>query len=217
MDVKITEITPSPSGEEVFVKMRVSNGFSAGYAKGEIAADFFFSLGLPTEIKEPIIIDEEFYGRIEYAMRKTDAVKMGINLLSFSQNTARSLSQKLTQRGVKKEIADDAVEYLKDCGYINEYEMALALIEDMAKRRYFGKMRIKADLFAKGFSGETLSRAIEDADVDFTQACVLRIKQMGGLNIFATKSDRLKAIPALRRYGFTVDEVRAAINIIENE
>lgn len=217
MEIYLTETAPSPSGEEVVCKMTLRDGRNVQRVKGEIAADFFFGLGIPSETRVETPITHEKFSEIEYAMKKTDAVKIGINLLSFAPNTKRALCEKLKMRGVGREVAADAVDFLADCGYINEYEMALTLIDDMANRRLYGRMRIKNELFAKGFSPDAASRAVEDSDVDFVGVCAERIKKTVGVSVFSEREGRMKAVSSLMRYGFTTDEIKEALAQINNE
>lgn len=217
MDYFIIETAPSPSGEEVVCKMEAREGRSIRQIKGEIAADFFGELNIPSELGCESRVTEEKFGRIEYAMKKTDAVKAGLKLLSFAPNTKRALVEKLAVRGVKREIAADAVEFIADCGYINEYEMALSLVSDMAKRRGYGRLRIKNELFSKGFERETSSRALEESDIDYVDICAERIRKLGGTAAFAERDARMKNVSALARCGFTTDEIKEALTRVKEE
>ena len=214
MKISIKEITPSPSGEEVFILIKLFDGCKSATAKGEVAADFFLSLGLPVKLADEIEISREKYDEIEYLMKKTDAVKKGISLLSFAPNTKRALSQKLVMRGVSRDIAEDACLYLSECGYINEYEMAMGFISDLANRRLYGRARIKNELYAKGFESSAAQNAIDDSDIDFIKICEKRINQMGGKQIFADRSTRMKVVSSIIRYGFTTDEISRALRNI---
>ena len=217
MEIFITETAPSPSGEEVVCKITVREGRNVQYVKGEIAADFFPPLGIPLRTTAQIFISEEKFEQIEYAMRKTDAVKTGLNLLSFAPNTKRALIEKLAVRGVRRDIASDAVEFIASCGYINEYEMACSLIDDMANRRGYGRMRIKNELFSKGFAAETAAKAIDDCEIDYVEICAERVRKMGGTAAFAERDARMKNVSALMRYGFTTDEIKEALTKVKKE
>lgn len=217
MEIFITETAPSPSGEEVVCKMEVREGRNVQRIKGEIAADFFPPLGIPSELGCESKISREKFEQIEYAMRKTDAVKAGLNLLSFAPNTKRALVEKLAVRGVKREIAADAVEFIASCGYINEYEMARGLVDDMANRRGYGRLRIKNELFAKGFAAETAAKAIDDSEIDYVGICAERIRKMGGTAAFAERDARMKNVSSLMRHGFVTDEIKEALTRVKEE
>ena len=217
MDYFIIETAPSPSGEEVVCKMEAREGRSIRQIKGEIAADFFGELNIPSELGCESRVTEEKFGRIEYAMKKTDAVKAGLKLLSFAPNTKRALREKLVVRGVPRDIAADAVEFLAECGYINEYEMARSLVDDMAKRRGYGRLRIKNELFAKGFEQEVSARAIEESEIDYAEVCAERIRKLGGTAAFVERAARMKNVASLARHGFTMDEIKEALAIVKKE
>ena len=217
MEYYIIETAPSPSGEEVVCKMEAREGRSVQHIKGEIAADFFGELNIPSELGCESKITEEKFRRIEYAMRKTDAVKAGLNLLSFAPNTKRALREKLIVRGVPRDVAADAVDFLVSCGYINEYEMALSLIDDMANRRGYGRLRIKNELFAKGFESDVSTRAIEESDIDYVEICAERIRKLGGTAAFAERDARMKNVASLARHGFTMDEIKEALRKLQVE
>lgn len=217
MDYFIIETAPSPSGEEVVCKMEAREGRSIRQIKGEIAADFFGELNIPSELGCESRVTEEKFGRIEYAMKKTDAVKAGLKLLSFAPNTKRALREKLIVRGVSRDVAADAVEFIADCGYINEYEMALSLVSDMAKRRGYGRLRIKNELFAKGFAAETAAKAIDDSEIDYVEICAERIRKMGGTAAFAERDARMKNVSSLMRHGFVTDEIKEALTRVKEE
>ena len=217
ISIILKKTAPSPSGEEVVCKITMTEGRHIREVSGEIALEFFVGLGIPSSTDEPTELTTEQYDKIEHAMKKTDAVKRGLNLLSFSQNTRRTLFEKLVQRGFSKEIAWDAVTFLHECGYMDEYGMACDVIEDMATRRRFGPLKIKNELFTKGFPTDIVARAMEETDVDFIAGCVGRIEDLGGLAALSGRDGRFKTFSALSRAGYTMDEIREAINVLKDK
>lgn len=215
MNVYITEITPSPSGEEVTLRAEFHDDRSVMHIKGEIATDMYRELDLPWSISSEIEIDVDIYEKLSYLMKKTDAIKLGIGLLSYAPNTKRALREKLVMRGVVREIAEEAVDALEQYGYINEYEMAESFVYDLAVRRLYGRARIKNELFAKGFTSGASSHAIEALDVDFSEICAKRIEKTMGLRVFDDRQSRVKAVSSLMRYGFTTDEIKQALIMIK--
>lgn len=217
MIYKLIETTPAPSGEEVVCKLTATDGRLVQRLSGSVAADLFGDLGIPSETKEEKELDEEKFDEIVFYMKKTDAIKTGLKLLEYSQNTRRALCAKLAVRGFSRETASEAADYLEGHGYINEYDMACALIDDLANRRLYGAMRIKNELFSKGFAQDVSARAMEDADIDYVALCAERIKKAGGTGVFREKIPRVKAVSSLARYGFTLDEIRDAIKRVDSE
>ena len=211
MEIILKQTAPSPNGEEVVCKIEIKDGRNVQRISGEIALDFFDGLGIPTLSETDTVLSREKYEAIEYAMKKTDAVKKGLSLLSFSQNTKRALCQKLMIRGVSREIASDAVDFIASCGYIDEEYMASRYIEELANNRLYGMARIKNELYQKGFDPEVCANAARECDIDFVEICRRRIEKLGGASVFADKNTKTKAASSLVRAGFSYDEIRSAL------
>lgn len=210
MDIIISDITPSPDGEQIYVSLKFIEGRMVQSVKGSIATEFFSETGLPTSSVGEMPSDREKADRLIYLIEKTDAVKRGISLLSYSASSKRGLVQRLGQKGVKREIAADAVEYIAECGYINEQAQAEAVAAELAKRLY-GRMRIRNDMYVKGYDSAVIDAAIDECEIDFVELCRRRIEQMGGMEIFENKMTRAKAISSLVRHGFTMSEIKDAV------
>lgn len=77
-------------------------------------------LGLPWEFTAPIVIDKDQCDELIFCIEKTAAIKKGLSLLGYAQNTAKMLKRKLAQKGYSAEAASAAVEYLLSHGFIHE-------------------------------------------------------------------------------------------------
>lgn len=211
MIIVIKDITPSPTGEEVLIKIDISDNGRIQHMKGEIVQDIYAEFNLPYSITEPLEINRDTCASLEYSMKLTDAIKAGINLIAFAQNTKKSMCQKLMVRGFSKEIAIDAADYIEKIGYINEYDMALSLIDDMSKNRLYGFLKIKNELFVKGIGTETIKKAFEDSSIDFVSLCVKRIEKMHDIPNLSDRQELMKFMASLNRAGFSVDEIKKAL------
>jgi SOS response regulatory protein OraA/RecX len=216
MDYFIIETAPSPSGEEVVCKMEAREGRSIRQKKARSPPTF-----RRTQHSERAWVRVESDGGKIRAHRIRDEKdgrrKSGAEAPFVCAEYERALREKLIVRGVSRDVAADAVEFIADCGYINEYEMALSLVSDMAKRRGYGRLRIKNELFSKGFERETASRALEESDIDYVDICAERIRKLGGTAAFAERDARMKNVSALARCGFTTDEIKEALTRVKEE
>lgn len=210
MTIKISKITPVSEGETLLLDILISSGGNEQKLSGEIATRFFTDMGFPVFSDEEISLDREKYEELERAITLTAAIKKGIDLLSFADNTKKSLITKLTARKFSREISSEAADYLAEVGYIDEFSQAEALTEELAKKKLFGKSRIKNELYKKGFCSEAISAALE-AEIDYDALCAERIKRTVGAEAFSDRESRGKAIAALMRYGFSTDNIRAAL------
>jgi SOS response regulatory protein OraA/RecX len=213
VNILLYKINPISGGEEIELYIEISAGENAERSKFTVNAEMFFELGFSVEFKNILPITREKYEDIRAYSQKNEAVKKGISLLSFSDNTKKGLQKKLVSKGFSRESAEYASDFLEKAGDINELESAKALARDMACKKLYGAKRINASLYQKGFSGEAISHSMEDDDIDFVLICAKRIEKMGGREIFADRDEKRKAIAALTRYGFSYDDIKDALKM----
>ena len=217
MNISVYRILAVENGEAAEISMEVSNGRDSQQIKGTVSAAMFAELGLPLSLKEPIFIDMERCEEILRCMKLYSAIKKGICLLGFARNTARALAHKLKVKGYPDDIAEEAVAYLKEKGYIRERDEAALLAEHLARHKLYGKNRIRKEMFAKGFPEDVIRETLELTELDFSEICAKRIRSMGGSGIFESTAEKNKAISALVRYGFSMHEIREAKALLLNE
>ena len=210
MEITLYNIRAVAGGAEAELTIEV-RGADVQQIKGTVSAEMLAELGLPSTLAEPLALDRARCDEILFFMQKTAAIKKGIDLLGFAQNTARTLRDKLKRRGFSAEIAEEAVAYLDAHGFIQEKNDAAMLASTLAERKLYGKNRIKKELFAKGFPQDVIRETLDEIDVDFGEICARRIASLGGLSLFESREKKAKTVAALMRYGFSYDDIREAL------
>ena len=217
MNISVYRILAVGNGEEAEISMELSNGKQSQHIKGTVSAAMFAELGLPLNLKVPLSIERERCEEILRCMKLHSAIKKGLYLLGYARNTARALSKKLKAKGYPDEIAEEAVTYLKEKGYIRESDDAFLFAENLARHKSYGKNRIKREMFAKGFPEDVIRDTLQMTEIDFSEICARRIRSMGGIGIFDNTEEKNKAVSSLLRYGFSYSEIREAIDLLYDE
>ena len=207
MHIFLTSVRPIAGGEETELSFLIDGGDFSERKKLVIAAEMFFPLGFPLEIVKDIEIDTFKFDEISFLADKTAAIKRGIYILSFGDNTKKALARKLTEKGFSKEVSAEAAEYLAEMGYINEEESAKLLASDMANKKLYGPRRIKGALYEKGFSKDICEIAVDSLNVDFSKILAKRISKMRVKPDFSDEKERKKAIASFLRLGFSYDDL----------
>jgi SOS response regulatory protein OraA/RecX len=215
MKILLYAVNPIAGGEETELCFEISDGENIEKKKLIITSEMFFELGFPHFPCGKVEVSCGKLDEIEYLAKKTAAIKRGIYILSFADNTKKSLARKLVLKGFSKEIALDAADHLEKVGYINEIESAKALSRDLAEKKLYGIRRISSSLYEKGFSRDAIEAAIDEIDVDFHIICGKRIEAMGGSSLFSDKDKKQKAIASLMRYGFSYDDIREGLKLLK--
>lgn len=138
-----------------------------------------------------------------------EVIEAGIRILAYSQNTEKQLRVKLKRKGYNPDLIDSAIEYFIEKGYLNDIDYINHVVENLAKRKLYGAVRIKTELYRMGFSYELIQN-LSFGDIDFEENCVKMLKKRGG-------EFNDKNITALRRYGYSGSEIKAAYKLIKNE
>ena len=215
MIIKIEKISPSADGETVLLDISLSSGKNIQTEKKIISAAQFYDLGLSTAAGQ--ILSTDKFDEISRAAQVTAAIKKGIDLLAYAQSTKKGLSKKLVLRGYPKEISDEAAEYLEKVGYISEKSQAEALVRNLAEKKLYGPSRIKSELFSKSYSEDAIAAAL-DTDIDYDAICAERIRKTVGTEVFSlSRESRGKAINSLMRYGFSMQNIRSALETLKNQ
>ena len=158
-------------------------------------------------------ISEEIYERLEAASRLCEALRCGENLLSYGANSVQMLTGKLVRRGFSKENAQRAAEKLQSMGLIDEAGDRRRAVEKCL-RKLWGSKRIRAHLWGRGFGSEAMEGLEEIlAEVDFVSNCKAMIQKHYGV-IPTEIGEQRKMIASLTRYGYSLGEIKAALQLL---
>ena len=196
----VLEIRPSDEGETVTLTLLQEGEQVSVHLLVEQYADLRPREGSISEGEAETILE---------AGRLCDAIRQGMRCLQYGDLSARRLTYKLTAKGVSREIATRAANYLAEKGYIREDSAAVSRAAQSV-RKLWGPRRIREDLRANGFSPEAVEEAMESlAEVDFEENCATVIRKK-----YRTLPDdraaRQKMTAALMRLGYDADIIRAA-------
>ena len=139
------------------------------------------------------------------------AARSALNMLDYADCTEKKLIEKLRRKGYDEEEIDYAVAYAKRVGYLNDSRLIANAVYGIANSKLYGKRRVIAELFTKGFKREDID-AVDFEEIDFVDNCVKRIEKTKN-----RYSDTRKLYAALLRYGFSPSEIKGAFRIIEEK
>lgn len=141
------------------------------------------------------------------------ACRTSLNILGYRDVTEAKIRRKLKDRGYGEDIISEAIAFVKEKGYLNEYRMMVNAVESLARTRHMGKARIRAELVRREFSRDIIDMLDfgEEplCDIDFPQLCAELILKRGGT------ADR-KTYALLYRHGFSSDDIRRAKEILSD-
>ena len=206
----VLSVTPAGEGETVSVVLALPDpeGKKAQRVRFCLLVEQYAELGVKTGESPP----EEADTLLD-AGKLCGAIRRGISLLGYGDQSARRLAYKLTAKGVDRETATRATAYLAEKGYIREDDTA-TLRAEQDLRKGWGERRIREDLMTHGFTREAVEEAMESlSDTDWVENCAAAIRKKYG-EIPEDKGERQKLIAAMMRLGYDSDTVREAMREI---
>ena len=161
-----------------------------------VPSSLYVRIGSP-EVGDPL--SDTAVTELAHASEYRLACRHALRILDYGDNNARTLRDKLTRKGISREIAAEAVEKMVALGYVREAEQAKRLAVGYARRNLWGKRKIVSALTAKGYSREDAEAAAFEAEdeVDFNEVKKALIKRCRARGM---EDDKIRA--TLWRYGF---------------
>lgn len=186
-------------------KVFLDGQFSFVLYKGEIK-----KLGLSANKELPL----SAYEQIMTVLLPKRAKLRAMNLLMRKTYTEKQLMDKLKLGFYPEEIIQEAIEYVKAYGYVDDYQYALDYITYQCGRK--NKRRIEQDLMQKGIAKDYILRALEQAgdegnmiDEESQIKEILRKKNYQSSS--ATPKERQKICASLYRKGYSMDAIQRAL------
>ena len=126
---------------------------------------------------------------------RREAVRHALHILSYGDNSERTLTQKLRRLECTEEEIAYAIALVKRHGYLSEddgcYRMADACI-----RRGYSRRKCEAYLFGKGYSREVIHGALT---------------RLAGEGLADFEANRARFIEEKQKKGMTPEQIRAAL------
>lgn len=214
MTVFVTSIGAVNSGEEIRIvfEIRDDGGENVQRESFIISSRKYLVKGIEkgestTDVYETVAREAEVWS----------AVKRGVALLNYGSCSEKALRTKLSSKGFDKEIAAEAVSEISSMGIMNAERDALCEAEKCVSKLW-GKRRITAELFGKGYSSEAVAAAIRELDaggVDYTQNC-FKLMQRRKTKVTNDVREKQKIFAAMSRYGYSASEIRGAFDLLKS-
>lgn len=166
------------------------------------------------KLEESMPVEEENYAVIVKELLPKRAKLRSMNLLKSRSYTEKQLREKLLQGGYREAIIDEALDYVKSFGYIDDRQYAEDFIIYNMERK--SRRRIEQDLYAKGIDSgivreifERMKQDGEEPDEEALARELLRKKNYQPQN--ATNKEKQKLSAFLYRKGFQMDTIRRVL------
>lgn len=155
-------------------------------------------------------ISEEVYHKIRTEVVLKRAKLRAMHLLADMARTEAGLRQKLKQNLYPEDIVEEAVNYVRSFGYLDDYKYAENFI--ISKKDSKSRKEIYAMLCEKGVSGDKIDLAFESCYEDGEQEAIRKLICRKNIDIeHASEQEMNKLYGYLARKGFRYEDIRRVI------
>lgn len=141
------------------------------------------------------------------------AKKRALYLLGERAFCRAELLKKLTVT-YGEEIAEQAMEYIDELGYINDEEYAVKLADYLIHRKKFGVFRAKREMIARGLDRELCDNALSEIPSDEIDEELVELIEKRYIAKISDFDDRRRTTAALVRRGYDFGSVRRCIDYV---
>lgn len=162
-------------------------------------------------------VSEEGLAALAFADDKLRCIKKALVYLSYRAHPTRKMEEKLKKAGFSSSVIEPTLELLVRKGYLDDETLCREYAVALQKSKQYGLMRIKKELYAKGFDRECIELALdelEETPEDIIEG-LLR-KRFPHLDP-EDRQGRAKAVAYLSARGYGYDEINNVISAMERE
>ncbi len=144
------------------------------------------------------------------------AEEVALRILRGADQSARGLLQRLRRRGFSEHAAEQATAAMVSLGYVDNSALAGSLAA-RGQRTGHGRLRVAAQLRARGISDNAVAATLAVVDIDAERAAALELgRRLAGRTAGIPEEDRRRRLYGqLQRRGFDTETVHWVLRQLE--
>ena len=154
-----------------------------------------------------VTLSEEAYALLCEAQERLACVQKAFVFLSYGDLSRKRLVEKL-RRTFPPALCEQTADRLEERGYLDDLRLAERYAESYYEIRSYGPMRIRQELYGKGFSREVIEQALEPyQELDHREKIAALLEKKYPREALSDPAVRRKASDWLRRNGYGWTEI----------
>lgn len=131
------------------------------YVDGSYAFSLEVSRALEAQLKAGSPLPAELVEQLLQRDWVAKAVEAGVRLLTFRPRSEVELRQRLARKGYEEPVVEQAVQRLRELGYVDDEQFARFWVQNRDQFKPMGSRRLRSELLQKGLARDTAEQAIE--------------------------------------------------------
>lgn len=175
------------------------------YIDGQYAFPLYVSELRKYNIEAGAVLEENVYDDICSLLMRRVRERI-LYLITDYDRSEQNIRQKISMAGYRGSFVDDAIDSLKEYGYIDDLRFARYYAESMRDTKGRSAFAISRSLYEKGISRDVIDTVMGELDID-EDAQILKALSSKGYNEENIRQiddkERQKLISSLMRKGFS--------------
>lgn len=143
------------------------------------------------------------------------ARERALNLITITSKTAQEIHNKLRQGYYPEEICKRVVDFLKEYGYVNDYEYARAYVSERIRSKSL--RRLEMELRRKGIAEDIIKGAMEEIEPDEPGAIQRWLEKKAPNLTEMDYKEKRKVYSALLYRGYSYEQIQSVMdNFVKN-
>lgn len=183
------------------------------YIDGEAAVKVDTETWLRSGLAVGDDIDDERLHQLLQDSAAHRAHEKALYLLEHRAHSKKELADKIARAEFDRDAANAAADRMEELGLVDDEQYARRLAQELFERRKFGSRRVRQELQQKGIDAGLISVVLEEFSPE-TDETVEKIRDIVERKYPAAWEDekvRRRAVAALQRYGYKLDDIFAVL------
>ena len=197
----ITDIQPR--------RKRLSQLFIDGEAAVKVDTETWLRSGLAVGDD----IDDERLHQLLQDSAAHRAHEKALYLLEHRAHSKKELADKIARAEFDRDAANAAADRMEELGLVDDEQYARRLAQELFERRKFGARRVRQELQQKGIDAGIISLVLEEfsPETDENAEKIRDIVERKYPTAWEDEKVRRRAVAALQRYGYKLDDIFAVL------
>lgn len=157
-------------------------------------------------------LSDDLFEELVQAESRLACIQKAFAYLSYGDLSKKRLVEKL-RRTFSPELCREIADLMEERGYINDLQLAERYADNYYSLRSYGPLRIKQELFGKGFSRETIEEVVEPyLSKDHREMIRELLERKYPARLMTDPSVKKKASAWLNRQGYAWSDVSDVLN-----
>ena len=170
------------------------------------------------KIRSGLNLTVECYSELQEESQKLGCKEKALNLLAVRARSVEETRRFLNRKNFSDMHIEETIDFLKQKGYLNDYEFSLSYIRAKMKSGRSGKDMIIRDLYRKGIGRKIIDKTIRESGADVSdEESVFEFAMKKFMSVKDKEDSLMKVSNFLRGRGFDYETINKVLRRIKSD